>query len=155
MGNSPNIHQTQLKKSTQIRSAEPRDQSGKRAETQFSKFWASGGGGLVAQCSEIGESAAATPRVARSVFARNFSCGTVTEGWQDRCDRVFFGGGTGGVARHPRDISNTAGICSIGRGRSGGQTAEGHPKASPRPRQPLLAVPALKELESACRVSIL
>ena len=28
-------------------------------------------------------------------------------------------------------------------------------KASPRPRQPLFAVPALRELESACRVSIL
>ena len=28
-------------------------------------------------------------------------------------------------------------------------------KAFPRPRQPLFAVPALRELESACRVSIL
>ena len=42
-----------------------------------------------------------------------------------------------------------------GRGRSGGQTAGGYPKASPRVRQPLLTVPALRELESACRVSIL
>ena len=47
---------------------------------------------IVAQCSAICVSVAATPRVARSVFARNFSCGTVTEGWRDRCDRVFFGG---------------------------------------------------------------
>ena len=44
---------------------------------------------------------------------------------------------------------------AIGRGRFGGQTASGHPKAFPRPRQPLFAVPALRELESACRVSIL
>ena len=45
--------------------------------------------------------------------------------------------------------------CVNGLGRSGGQTAGGHPKAFPRPRQPLSAVPALRELESACRVSIL
>ena len=45
--------------------------------------------------------------------------------------------------------------CANGRGRFGGQTAGGHPKASPRPRQPLFAVPALRELESACRVSLL
>ena len=32
---------------------------------------------------------------------------------------------------------------------------EGHPKAFPRPRQPLFAVPALRELESACRMSSL
>ena len=37
----------------------------------------------------------------------------------------------------------------------GGQTAGGPPKASPRRMQPLFAVPALRELESACRVSIL
>ena len=36
-----------------------------------------------------------------------------------------------------------------------GQTARGHPKAFPRPRQPLFAVPALRELESACGVGIL
>ena len=42
-----------------------------------------------------------------------------------------------------------------GRGRFGGQTAGGHPKAFPRPRQPLFAVPALRELKSACSVSIL
>ena len=36
-----------------------------------------------------------------------------------------------------------------------GQIAGGHPRASPRPRQPLFAVPALRELKSACRVSIL
>ena len=42
-----------------------------------------------------------------------------------------------------------------GRGRFDGQTAGGHPKAFPRPNQPLFAVPALRELESACRVSIL
>ena len=36
-----------------------------------------------------------------------------------------------------------------------GQTAEGDPKAFPRPRNPLFAVPALRELASACRVSIL
>ena len=40
-------------------------------------------------------------------------------------------------------------------GTPGGQTAGGHPKASPRPRQPPFAVPALRELESACGVSIL
>ena len=45
--------------------------------------------------------------------------------------------------------------CLNGRGRSGGQTAGGHPKAFPRPRQPLFAVPALRELDSACRFSIL
>ena len=44
--------------------------------------------------------------------------------------------------------------CANGRGRSGGQAARGHPKACPRPRLPLSAVPALKELKSACRVSI-
>ena len=42
-----------------------------------------------------------------------------------------------------------------GRGRSGGQTAGGDPEAFPRLEQPLFAVPALRELESACRVSIL
>ena len=41
------------------------------------------------------------------------------------------------------------------RGRLGGQTAGGHPKAFPRPRQPVFAVPALREIEGACRVSIL
>ena len=35
----------------------------------------------------------------------------------------------------------------------GGQTAGGHPKASPRSRHPLFAVPALRELESAGSVS--
>ena len=35
----------------------------------------------------------------------------MTEGWQDRCNRFFFGGGDGDVVRHPRDISKTAGIC--------------------------------------------
>ena len=40
-------------------------------------------------------------------------------------------------------------------GRFGGQTAGGHPKAFPRPGQPLLPVPAVRELESACRVSVL
>ena len=44
--------------------------------------------------------------------------------------------------------------CANGRGRFGG-TAGGHPKACPRPRQPLFAVPSLRELESARRVSIL
>ena len=38
---------------------------------------------------------------------------------------------------------------------SGGQTAGEHQKAFPRPRQPFFAVPALRELEGACRVSIL
>ena len=41
-----------------------------------------------------------------------------------------------------------------GRGRCGGQTAGGDPEALPRLKQPLFAVPALRELESACRVSI-
>ena len=39
-----------------------------------------------------------------------------------------------------------------GRSRFGGQIAGDHPKAFPRPRQPLFAVPAVGELESACRV---
>ena len=37
-----------------------------------------------------------------------------------------------------------------GRGRSGAQTAGGDSKAFPRLKQPLFAVPALRELESAC-----
>ena len=37
---------------------------------------------------------------------------------------------------------------------SGGQAAGGHPKAFPRPRQTPFAVPAFRELEIACRVSI-
>ena len=41
-----------------------------------------------------------------------------------------------------------------GRGRFGGQIAGGDPKAFSRLQQPLFAVPALRELESACRVSI-
>ena len=41
-----------------------------------------------------------------------------------------------------------------GRGRSRGQTAGGGSKAFPRLKQPLFAVPALRELESACRVSL-
>ena len=50
-------------------------------------------------------------------------------------------------------------LCTLhranGHGRFGGQTAGGHPKAFPWPQKPLFAVPALRELESACRVSIL
>ena len=42
-----------------------------------------------------------------------------------------------------------------GLGHSGGQAAGGDSKASPRLKQPLSAVPALRDLESACRVSIL
>ena len=44
-----------------------------------------------------------------------------------------------------------------GRGRFGGQTARGHPKALPWPKKTSFAVPALREreLKSACRVSIL
>ena len=45
--------------------------------------------------------------------------------------------------------------CVDGRGRFGGQTAGGHPKAFSWARQALFAVPALREFESACRVSIL
>ena len=41
-----------------------------------------------------------------------------------------------------------------GRGRSRGQIAGRDPKMIPRPRQPLFAVPALRELESACRVGL-
>ena len=41
-----------------------------------------------------------------------------------------------------------------GRGCLGGQSARGHPKAFPRLGLPLFAVPALRELESACRVSV-
>ena len=47
------------------------------------------------------------------------------------------------------------GCFRIRSGRFGGQTAGGHPKASPRRRQPLFAVLALRELESACRVCTL
>ena len=43
---------------------------------------------------------------------------------------------------------------ATGRGHSGGQTARGDPKTFPRLKQPLFAVPALREPESACRVSI-
>ena len=39
--------------------------------------------------------------------------------------------------------------CVNGRRRFGGQTAGDHRKAFPRPRQPLFAVPALRELDSA------
>ena len=46
-----------------------------------------------------------------------------------------------------------SGISQV-RGGFGGQTAGGHPKAFPRPGRPLFAVPALRELESACRVII-
>ena len=57
------------------------------------------------------------------------------------------------------DFFRNSPICPLqrvnGHGRSGGQTAGGHPKAPPRPRQPPFAVPAMRELESACRVSIL
>ena len=42
-----------------------------------------------------------------------------------------------------------------GRGRSGGQTAGGDSKAFPRRKWPLFTMPALRALESACRVSIL
>ena len=42
-----------------------------------------------------------------------------------------------------------------GHGRSGGQTAGGDPKNFSRLKQPLFAVSALRELESACRVSLL
>ena len=42
-----------------------------------------------------------------------------------------------------------------GGGRSGGQTAKGDSKTFPRLKQPLFAVQALRELESASRVSIL
>ena len=44
--------------------------------------------------------------------------------------------------------------CVNGRGRSGGQAAVEQPKASPRPRQSPFAVTAVRELESACRVSM-
>ena len=40
-------------------------------------------------------------------------------------------------------------------GRSGGQTAGGDSKAFPQLKQPLFAVPLLRELRSACSVSIL
>ena len=45
-------------------------------------------------------------------------------------------------------------LCANGRGRFGGQIAGGHRKTFLRPRQPLCAVPALRELESASRVSL-
>ena len=45
--------------------------------------------------------------------------------------------------------------CVNGRSLFGGQAARGYPKAFPRLRLPLFAVPALREHESACRVSIL
>ena len=53
-----------------------------------------------------------------------------------------------------KPLSATNQECANGRGRSGGQIARGHPKASPRPRQLPFLAPALRELESACRVSI-
>ena len=46
--------------------------------------------GSVAQCSAIGVSVAATPPCSAIRFASKFPCDTVTEVWQDRCDRVFF-----------------------------------------------------------------
>ena len=46
-------------------------------------------------------------------------------------------------------------ISANGRGRSGGQAGRGDSKAFPRLKQPLFAVLALRELESACRVSLL
>ena len=59
-------------------------------------------------------------------------------------------------SRHDRNRDNRQTLeCVNGRGRFGGQTAGGHPKVFPRPRRPLFAAPALRELESACRVSIL
>ena len=41
--------------------------------------------------------------------------------------------------------------CVNGCGCFGGQTAGGHPQAFPRPRQPLFAVPALRELKGVWR----
>ena len=52
-------------------------------------------------------------------------------------------------------LDNGNSIMCSGRGRFGGQTAGGHPDASPWPRWPLFAVPAWRELESACRLSCL
>ena len=46
-----------------------------------------------------------------AISARNFPRNTVTEGWQDRCDRVFFWGVGRCSATLPCDISKIAGIC--------------------------------------------
>ena len=55
--------------------------------------------------------------------------------------------------KHARKTRILVLSCVNGRGRFGGQPAGGHPKTFPRPRHALCAVPALKDLESACRVS--
>ena len=65
---------------------------------------------LVAQCSAIGVSVAATPPCSAIRFCKDISLRHWQGGWQDRCDRVFFCEGWRGVARHPRDIFKTAGI---------------------------------------------
>ena len=60
---------------------------------------------LVAQCSAIGVSVAATPPCRRDPFLQgNLPATRWQGGGKMGCDRVFFGGG-GMWARHPRDIS--------------------------------------------------
>ena len=68
------------------------------------------------------------------------------------------GGLTNSDKGNHRLVAEGAGLIlypANGRGRFGGQIARGHPKAFAQPRQPLFALPALRELECACRVSIL
>ena len=56
--------------------------------------------GLVAQCSAMGVSVAATPPCsAIGFFAREFPRDTVTGRWQDRCDTGSFWNGGGGMWR--------------------------------------------------------
>ena len=64
-------------------------------------------------------------------------------------------GPQGHPVKHPLDEYFRGLHTANGRGRFGGQIAGGHPKAFPWPKKPLFAVPALRELESACTVSIL
>ena len=67
---------------------------------------------LVAQCSAIGVSVAATPPCGAIRFCKQISLRHSDRG-VERCVRqgLFFGGGVGDVARYPRNISEIAGIC--------------------------------------------
>ena len=72
-----------------------------------------------------------------------FRCTVEPSPGHSRCRQIIFPECTG-----MEDLE-----CANGCGRFGGQTAGagGHPKAFLRAPQPLFAVPALRELESACR----
>ena len=81
--------------------------------------------------------------------------------WRRECLRAMSSSHSWLWHREPRGVhhhimqAQMSIMCKNGRGRFGGQTAGGHAKASPRPRQPLFAVLAWRELESACRASLL